>query len=358
MARPALIEIDGAQGEGGGQVLRTALSLSALTGQPVRLYNIRAARRNPGLAPQHLTAVRALEQICAAQVRGAVLRSRDLTFTPGTPPRAGNYTFDVAQAASRGSAGAVSLIMQAVLLPLALTTGESHLTLLGGTHVPWSPPFHYLTQIYLPMLARMGVEAVAELDAWGFYPAGGGRVTARIRGRPGALRPLALTDRGPLERVWGTAVAANLPASIAQRISGRARNVLAAAGLRAEITPARERSAGPGAGVFLFARYAHSVAGFSALGEKGKPSEQVADEACQALLRHHASALAADLHLADQLLLPAALAGGTSEYTTCRVSQHLLTNAAIIRHLLPVEIRIQGAEGEPGRVVVAGSSVV
>ncbi len=350
-----VIEIDGSFGEGGGQVLRTALALSALTGQPARIYRIRAGRRKPGLAPQHLTGVLAPAQVCDAGVRGAAIGSMELIFQPGLKPRPGTYVFDVADVAGRGSAGSVMLLLQTLLLPLALADGTSHLTLKGGTHVPWSPPFDYLAHVYLPMLARMGGKANCRLDAWGFYPAGGGQISAVIDGAGGTLAPMILVKRGDLTRVQGVAVACNLPADIAQRIANRARNVLAEAGLRVDITARRERGVAPGAGLFLLVEYEYAVAGFSALGAKGKPSEQVADEVCRDLLAHHAGGAPVDAHLADQLLLPMALADGRSEFRTLRVTQHLLTNAHVIRQFIPAQIEIGGEEGEPGTIIIQGA---
>jgi RNA 3'-terminal phosphate cyclase (ATP) len=352
-----VIEIDGSRGEGGGQVLRTALSLAALTGQAVRLDNVRARRRNPGLAPQHLTAVRALAALCAAEVRGAALRSTVVEFRPQAPVQAGHYHVDVTEAARGGSAGAVTLILQAMLPPLALAPGTSRVTLRGGTHVPMSPPLHYLAEVFLPMVARMGVQAQVRLEAWGFYPVGEGSVTAEIRGVPGPLRAQDWSERGRLRRAWGLAVAANLPAHIPQRMAGRARNLLLEEGIRLEVTPLRESAASPGALTLLFAAYDHSWAGFSALGERGKPSEQVAGEAAFDFLAQHRSGQAVDMHLADQLLLPMALAEGTSSFTTCRVTQHLLTNADIVRQFVPAEIVIEGEELEVGRVTVKGAAV-
>jgi RNA 3'-terminal phosphate cyclase (ATP) len=357
-----LIEIDGSYGEGGGQVLRTALTLSVITGQTMHLRRIRAGRRNPGLQPQHLTGVLALAKVCQAELRGAGLKSTEIVFAPQSKPRAGEYKFDVAAVAKGGSAGSVTLIAQTMLAPLALADGPSEVTLIGGTHVSWSPSFHYLAHVFLPTVARMGLRAEADLEAWGFYPVGGGRVRIEVTpppsegfptGEGSGVRALSLLDRGSLKRVWGLGVAANLPAHIPQRIVSRARNVLAEGGVRAEITPVRERAAGPGAGLFLVAEYEHVLAGFSSIGEKGKPSEQVAEEAALDLLAHHRSGEPVDMHLADQLLLPMALARGRSEFRTCRVTQHLLTNTHLIQQFLPVRIEVEGEEHRPGQVTVS-----
>lgn len=349
-----MVEIDGAAGEGGGQVLRTALVLATLTGQPLHVRQIRANRANPGLAPQHLTVINALARVCGAEVRGAALRSTGLEYRPQHPPRAGNYTIDVAEAAGGGSAGAVTLVLQALQLVLAFARGPSELTLIGGTHVPRSPSWHYLAHVFLPSIAAMGLNAETRLERWGFYPVGQGQITASVAPSRLPLKPAAILERGEVRRVWGLAVAANLPAHIPQRIAGRANKLLAGAGLRPQVTPLRERAAGPGAGLFLVSEYEQARAGFSALGAKGKPSEQVAEEASLDLLANHASGQPVDMHLADQLMLPAALAEGRSSYATCRVSLHTLTNAAVIRRFLPAEIDIAAQVDEPGQVQIIG----
>lgn len=348
------IQIDGSLGEGGGQVLRTSLALSALTGQPVQIDNIRARRRNPGLAPQHLAGVKALAMVCAAEVSGASINSSRADFAPGAPAQAGHYVFDISQLAGQGSAGAVTLLLQTILWPLLYAEGESHLILRGGTHVAWSPPVDYIRDVLLPTLAPAGVDVDCALSAWGFYPVGGGELQMTIRPVSAPLRPLQLEERGALVNVTGAGVAGKLPAHIAQRISSRATNVLKQAQLPAAITPERVRSPGPGAGIFLTAKYAHSRAGFSALGKQGKPSDAVADEACEALLTHHIDGAPVDPHLADQILLPLALAAGESVYRTSQITQHLLTNADVIRAFINAKIVIDGAEGEPGRVTVNG----
>lgn len=351
---PTMRVIDGCYGEGGGQVLRTALTLAAITGQPTRIEHIRAGRKNPGLRPQHLTAVRAAAATCEARLEGDALGSQTLTFVPSGPPRPGEYTFDVAEAAQGGSAGSVGLVLQTVLLPLALGGGDSRLTLRGGTHVPWAPPVPYLTHVFLPALAQMGVQVQIELKRWGFYPAGGGEIVVRIAEREGPLRAIQLTERGELRRIWGTAVVTNLSAHIPQRMADRARNVLAEAGLQSCVEPRRLRGTGPGAGIFLFAEYEHSRAGFTAYGRKGLPAERVAEASCEDLLAHHRSGSPADPHLADQLILPIALAEGESRLVTSRVSQHLLTNAWVVRQFISRDVGVEGELGAPGLITVKG----
>ena len=345
-----MVDIDGSHGEGGGQVMRTSLALSAITGTPFRLYAIRASRSNPGLAPQHLATVRAMAAICAADVRGAVLRSSTLEFRPQSPVVPGSYTFDVADSAQGGSAGAATLIFQALLLPLALAGGESRLTVRGGTHVPWSPGYHYLAHVFLPTVARMGLAVNLRLDAWGFYPAGGGQISGQIPGVRAQLAPLTITERGPLRRAWGLALAANLPSHIPQRIASRATNVLGQAGIKAQVTPLRERAASPGAALVLVAEYENAVSGYGSLGKLGKPSEQVAEEASFDLLANHNTGRPLDMHLADQILLPAALAAGQSTFSACRLTEHLATNAHIIQQFIPARITLDG----PGIFTILG----
>lgn len=335
-----MLVINGAYGEGGGQIVRTALTLSAMLTQPVRLENIRAGRKNPGLAAQHLTAVNAAALICEAQVSGATLGSTQLIFEPHSSPIAGIYEFDVAEAREGGSAGAAPLVLQTVLLPLAQARSSSLVTVKGGTHVDWSPSFHYFREVYLPMAARLGIQATAELIAWGWYPAGGGEIELTITGSGG--HPVEqpensagiASERGRLKEIRGIAVASSLPAHIAQRIRNRAMNLLAEAALPAAIEPRRVRSVSPGAGIFLTAEYEGSLAGFSALGKKGKPSEQVAEEAVTALLAFHHSNAAVDVHLADQLILPLALFGPAALLATTELSQHILTNLWVVEQFL------------------------
>lgn len=325
-----MLHIDGSYGEGGGQILRTSLSLAAITGQPIRIDRVRANRKQPGLAIQHLTGVRAAAALCQAKLQGDTLRSTTLEFSPTQPVQAKAYEFDVSETIGSGSAGAITLILQTVLLPLALASGESIVTLKGGTFIPWSPPAPYIQQVYLPILQQMGIRAEVTLDRWGWYPRGGGQMQLRVTGTGkgiGALNKLQLLDRGALQRVKGVAVVTELPSHIPQRMASRAQNLLEQAHLKAQVQPLRERGIGPGAGIFLMAEYEQSRAGFGAVGKIGLPAEQVAAIATQELLDFHATGAPVDVHLADQLLLPTALAAEPSQYRVAEISQHLKTNA-------------------------------
>lgn len=321
-----MIEIDGSYGEGGGQIVRTCLSLAAITGQSLRLDRIRAGRKKPGLAAQHLTAVRAVATVCQAQVQEDSLGSMSLEFSPSSSPLAGHYTFDVSQAREGGSAGAVTLILQAILIPLALAKGRSTLTLKGGTHVAWSPSVTYIEQVYLSVLEQVGIRADLELRAWGWYPQGGGEVKVQVSGGS-TIGHLDLHERGELQQVRGLAVATELPSHIPQRMASRAENLLRQARLNAQVQARRERGIAPGTGIFLTAEYERSRAGFGALGRLGLPAERVAELAVRELLEFHATDMPVDPYLGDQLLLPLALGSQVSQYRVARITPHLRTNA-------------------------------
>jgi RNA 3'-terminal phosphate cyclase (ATP) len=346
-----MIIIDGSRGEGGGQLLRTSLSLAALTGRPFRLEKIRAGRSKPGLRPQHLTAVRAVAAVCGAELRGDTIDSPALAFKPGSRAFAGQYHFDVSEASKGGfSAGAVTLILQTVLWPLLFAPESSTVSLRGGTQVPFSPPFHYLAQVVQPAFARFGAHFTTELRAWGWQTAGNGVVTAEIE-PVSQLKAVSFTPLAT-RHVEGVAAVTNLPAHIPQRMANRAHNLLQAAGFQPAIRPLREQGAGPGAGIVLWL----PQAGFSALGRPGLPADQVAAAAVSELLAFvDDPGAAVDEHLADQLLLPMALAHGQSTFTTHRLTRHTLTNADLLRHWLNVEIAIEGSLDGTGRVTVQGT---
>lgn len=355
----SVVHIEGSYGEGGGQILRTALVLSSLTGRATRVRNIRAGRRNPGLAPQHLTGVLALAQISDAELRGAEIGSTEVDFVPRrNTPRGGRLDIDVTRVARGGSAGSVTLVLQTVLFPLAFAGSSVEVTARGGTHVAWSPPFDYFANVFVPTLARMGLDVSCRLDAWGFYPAGGGQISITIHGRPGSerrrLEPVTLTERGRCEGITGRAVVSNLPDTIARRMAARADRILNREGLSVDVSSLQVDGEGPGAGIFLTTRYEKTLAGFSALGSKGLSAEKVAEKACEELVLFDKSGQPVDRHLADQLILAMTLSHGRSEMQTECVTQHLLTNVHVIERFFPARIRIEGRENEPGLVSVDG----
>jgi RNA 3'-terminal phosphate cyclase (ATP) len=356
LANEALV-IDGSYGEGGGQILRTALGLAAVTGRRVRIVDIRAGRRRPGLAAQHLSAARAVAAVCGAALEGDELGSQTLELTPREPPAPGAYLFDVEEASRGGSAGAASLVLQALLPALAVAAGASTVTLRGGTHVAWSPPFDYVRDVLVRALAGLGIEVQVELRAYGWFPVGRGEIGVRVQGRAGARpRSLELVERGHLRRVVGRAVVANLPVRIAERMAGRGRALLEALGADVQVAAEAVRAACPGAGIFLTAEYERVRCGFNALGARGKPAEAVAEEAVGALLGHAESGACLDVHLADQILAVLALAGGPSRFTVERISHHLETNAWVVERFGLARVSFEEEPGGTGLVTVVPAS--
>lgn len=329
--RPRMV-IDGSQGEGGGQVLRTGLALAALLQRPLEIQNIRAQRKRPGLRPQHLAAVRALALITSGELSGDREDSTTLTFRP-RGITGGHYHFRIT------TAGSVTLLAATILPVLLFADRPSIVRIEGGTHVPWSPVFHYLDEIFLPFLRRLGAEVEASLERWGWYPAGGGACSLRIT--PGAgLRPLQLPERGRLQRLTLTLGLAGLPLHIVEREESYLLSRLAKCGYGCERRFVPVPSPGQGNLLFLKGEYEESLAGFTALGKRGKPAEVVAEELCRDWLAFDGSGNAIDKHLADQLLLYLALAGGESFFTTEAITAHLETNLALIESFLPARFMI------------------
>ena len=344
-----MLTLDGSEGEGGGQVLRSALTLAALTGTPFRLVNVRARRSRPGLAAQHLAALRAAAAVSGAEVEGAALGSLEVRFAPGAP-RAGDYAFDV------GTAGSVSLVLQTVLPALAWAGGVSRVRVRGGTHVRWSPCFEYLDWQWRWAVRLAGYDFRLELVRAGFYPAGGGEVRARVEPVSRA-RPVRLIERGAPEMLEGLSAVARLPNHVARR--QREAALVALRGVwrgPVAVETARLDAAGPGSVIVLRARFELGAGCCCALGERGLPAERVGEAAAQCLREWLAGEGTVDPWLADQLLVPLAFVPGESEFTTTRVTRHLLTNAAVVRRFLgPDAVTVVGGEGAPGRVTVRGS---
>jgi RNA 3'-terminal phosphate cyclase (ATP) len=323
-----MIGIDGSLGEGGGQVVRSAVAMSMVTGRALRIGNIRAGRRKGGLMRQHLTAVRAAAEVCRAGIAGDAVGSRELTFEPGRCVP-GEYRFSV------GTAGSATLVLQTILPALMTADRASRLTLEGGTHNPWAPPFDFLQKTFLPVLARMGPEVTAELERPGFYPAGGGRFHVSIE--PAALEPLELIERGRLRRTRARAVLANLPRHIAERelrVVGRELPLPADA---LTIEDARG-AAGPGNVLFVEVESEHVTEVFSAFGRRGVRAESVAAEVVAEARRYLDAGAAVGEHLADQLLLPLALAGA-GRFRTLAPTLHSRTVIELLKQFSETDVR-------------------
>ncbi len=338
------IEIDGSFGEGGGQVLRTSLALALVTGRPLRISRIRAGRRKPGLAAQHLRAVEASCAVCGGRVEGAALGSTEIVLVPGEVVP-GRYTFEI------GTAGATSLVLHTLYLPLARAGGPSELVIRGGTHVAWSPTFHYLRDQWRPALALMGLDVEIEIRKAGYYPKGGGEILARVFHRD-QVRSLKLSRESSPTAAKVTVVTTRLPDHVAERQAKAARSLLEKEGL--ETTTEVEAFDGVAPGTATHVRIAMGRGGgmFTSLGERGLPAEKVASRCAEAAIAFARSDAAVDKYLADQLVLPLALAEGSSEYTTNEITEHLVTNADIVSRFLPVNIDIVGEKGGPGRITI------
>ncbi|CRM43366.1 MULTISPECIES: RNA 3'-terminal phosphate cyclase [unclassified Pseudomonas] len=320
-----LIELDGAIG--GGQVLRSGLSLSMVTGLTLRIKNIRAKRSRPGLMRQHLTAVLAAAQVCGAKVQGAELGSQTLVFEPG-PIQGGEYRFSI------GTAGSCTLVLQTLLPALLRAPTASRVTICGGTHNPLAPPVDFLQRAWLPLLQRMGARIELSLNRYGFVPAGGGELEAFIQ--PSELMPLQLMQRGKLLAARAVTLNAGLPAQVSERQFKRVRQRLSFADTQlfpVEIDPEQ----GPGNVLMLEFVHEHVTELFSAFGMAKVRAETVADQAIDQASEWRGTDTAVGEHLADQLLLPMALAGG-GHFTTSHMSEHLHSNMLVIQRFLPVVI--------------------
>lgn len=336
-----MLTIDGSHGEGGGQILRTALSLSMCRRRAFRIINIRAARRQPGLRPQHLAAVQAAAAVAAATVDGDAIGSRALTFVPGeTCP--GTYRFDI------GTAGSTALVLQTVLPALLTAPGASQLTLMGGTHNPLAPPFEFLQRAFVPLVNRMGAKLSVRLDRPGYFPAGGGLLDVRIE--PAArLAPLDLTERGAVRAIHAWATVANLPGHIARRELAvlKKRLDLDRDDVRIHIDT---KAKGPGNTVTVEVACEHITEVFTGFGERGVRAETVAKRLARRVRRYVAADVAVGEHLADQLLVPMALAG-EGAVLTLKPSLHAVTNMDVIQRFL--DIGIEQHELAPDRWRVA-----
>lgn len=326
-----MIEIDGSYGEGGGQLLRMSIALSAITGKPVKVSNIRAKRPKPGLAAQHMTSVESIVKICGGDVKGLAIGSTAIEFTPSRIS-GGDIKLDV------GTAGSVELVLQASLLPSLSAVNPVNLRVIGGTDVRWSPPFDYFKQVFLPMVGKMAVCADLEMIRRGYYPRGGGEVVAHIEPSKD-LKPLIASTRGELMGIRGIAHVSNLPVSIAERMRSKVLEILNDYGdLDIEVQGLMSpKATGKGGALVLWAEFDNTVLGSSCLAEKGVTSEDVASKACESLLRDIESGSTLDVHCSDQVLPYMALAEGQSTFLVREISNHAITCMWLIRKFLEVE---------------------
>lgn len=352
-----MITIDGSMGEGGGQILRTALALAALLGKPVRIVNIRAKRPRPGLQRQHLTSVRAVAELASARVEGLALGSTSIVFVPGRL-RSGRFSFNI------GTAGSVTLVLQAILPVLAFAEGPVEVEVKGGTDVPWSPPIDYVRFVLRRLLERFGFRFDVVLKRRGHYPRGGGWVVVSVARPPRRLEAVDFSERGRLLRVEGLSHAVRLPRHVAERQARSAREYLASrlGGVPIHIDvewyePGRDPHLGPGSGIVVWALFERSVLGGDSLGAKGKPAERVGEEAASKLYEDVATGASLDRHASDMLIPFAALACGESILYGAKLTLHAWTNIMLVKQLVEgVDIEfVEGGElDKPFKLKVKG----
>ncbi|MEA1924754.1 MAG: RNA 3'-terminal phosphate cyclase [Candidatus Altiarchaeota archaeon] len=322
-----MLSIDGSIGEGGGQVLRSAVALSTVTGRELGVFNIRAGRSNPGIRPQHLAAIKAVASLCDASVEGLAVGSSEIIFSPGKI-RSGRFKVDV------GTAGSLSLVLQALLVPAFHAPGKVEFRLQGGTDVRWSPPIDYLRYVFLPLLKRFGFICSITLEKRGFYPKGGGWV--KVTAHPSKPERIMLVDRGSIKEIGGHSIAHKELRGhrVADRQAGSSKKILSDylsnKGYEGDIDISREYVDSPslGSGVLLYAVTTNSILGFDSLGERGKSSDAVGTDAAKGLINELESGAALDCFMADQIIPYLALAGG--EVSVSQVSGHCRTNVEVV----------------------------
>ncbi|UCE73406.1 MAG: RNA 3'-terminal phosphate cyclase [Methanomassiliicoccales archaeon] len=336
-----MLDIDGSHGEGGGQILRTAISLSSFSQKPVRIINIRANRPNPGLNYQHMAAIKSVAELCKADVKGLTKGSRELEFHPNEI-LGGKFHFDIL------TAGSTTLVLQACVLPSLFASEMTEFTITGGTDVKWAPPIDYFRFVFAPLLHNMGAHVNVVMGRRGHYPKGGGEITARIKPVE-KLMPLIHEQRGALKTIRGIAHVSNLPNNITKRMKHSV--LLKLVGIKdlhisEEHYPQdKDPAPGVGTGIVLWANYENTVLGANGLGEKGVPAERIAQNAVEDLLKEMNSKATLDVHAADQLLPYMALAKGESMFCARELSNHAKTNIWLIEKFLDVKFEVKEKDG-------------
>ncbi len=351
-----MIEIDGSYGEGGGQILRTSIALSALTMRPVRVRDIRAKRPKPGLKKQHMTGIDVVAQLVNAEVKGLEIGSTSIEFIP-RERRGGRFSCDI------GTAGSISLVLQAALPTASLAPDPIKLSLTGGTDVAWSPPIDYMRAVFLHALQMMGPRVEMTSRKRGHFPRGGGKVSCFVNPVE-KVKPIELVNFGDLEGVNGVSHCVRLPSHVAERQADTAASVLQENGIeqvvieRESYQKNEDRHLGPGSGIVIWAESSQGARlGADSLGERGKPAEDVGSECAHQLLGELSTGSAVDSHLCDMLVPYMALADGLSTIGITKVTSHLQTNIWAAQRILDVEVSLDGELGKPGRLTIKGTGL-
>ncbi len=347
-----MLVIDGSYGEGGGQILRIALALSCILGVDIKVEKIRAKRDNPGLRPQHLTTVKAVSELCRAEVEGLHVGSQNIVFKPGGI-RGGIFKFDI------GTAGSTTLVLQTLLPVMAFSPSTVEVELVGGTDVPWSPPIDYVKYVLLPHLSKLGYEVNLTLVRRGHYPRGGGLVKVRTVNQPKGFNAIILDKRNEVSLIKVFSHCVKLPKDVAIRQANAARKTLEEAGIKASIEvnlefyePSKDPHLGPGSGVVLVAYAGEAILGGDALGAKGKKAEVVGSEAAEKLIKDLRTGAALDTHMSDNILIYLALSRGRSVITGAELSTHAQTALWVVKQFIDVDYVIHGELGKPFKLEI------
>jgi RNA 3'-terminal phosphate cyclase (ATP) len=340
--------VDGALGEGGGQVLRTALGLATILDQPVKITNVRANRPKKGLKIQHLTAVNTLAEITNAKLQGNKLYSTELSFEPGKV-QGGHYSVNI------GTAGSISLLLQNLFIPCLFVPEKVSLRIVGGTNVAWSPPVSFLSEVLFPAVNSMGSKFQIDLIKRGYYPKGQGVAVFEAKPSSLPLKPIKITERGSLELIKIFSHCASLPKEVALNQAKNAKKNLASLNVPVEEKIEwQEKTNTIGSGIECYALAQNNTLAGTALGERGKPALQVGKEAAKKLMQEWQANKACDSHLTDQLIPFMALAKGESVIETTRLSNHTLTNIQVTENMLKVKFKVEGEKDKPAIISVKG----
>jgi RNA 3'-terminal phosphate cyclase (ATP) len=342
-----MIEIDGSAG---GQILRTSLALSALTLEPVTVFNIRIKRPNPGLQAQHLSALNVVGKLCNAKIRGNKKGSKKIVFIP-KKIRGGQFTANI------GTAGSISLVLQTIMLPSIFSRESVSMRLIGGTDVKWAPPFDYLKHVLIPTLNKMGARFQLNLIRRGYFPEGNGLVLFKTLKQSLPLKPLKLITQGKLERIELFSHCRNLPREVALNQTISAKKVLSKQ-LDIEILEkiqVQEGSYGSGSGITIVGLFSNNaVMGASFIGEKNSPAVKVGEEAAKNFLKEFSTGKPVDSFLADQLIPFLAIANGTSKISVSLITEHTLNNIKVVESFLKTKIIVSKEENNSGQIIVKG----